>query len=90
RARAAELAGWLRAAALLDADDRPLFHPGLDAVPPVPELLRALAAPFAFDDEEADREGSEDPFVRYDLGPVEITYRSGGDEDDETTRQQEK
>ena len=87
RARAAELAAWLRCAALVDSDDKLLLRPDLDAVPPAPGLLRAVVAPFPSPDDlqtdeerDAGEDGEENPddFSWYvSLGPGSVTYRSG-------------
>ncbi len=87
RARAAELAAWLRCAALVDSDGKPLLRPDLDAVPPAPGLLRAVVAPFPrpYDlqtdegrDSGEDGEENPDDFSWYvSLGPGSVTYRSG-------------
>ena len=93
----AALADWLRCAALVGCDDEPLFRPDLDAVPPAPELLRALAAPFpkpnslwTHEDWEAwesahedDEEKNPDAFSWFEpLGSCSVTYRSGPCDDD--------
>ena len=83
----AVLAAWLRRAALVDCDGKPLLRPDLDAAPPAPELLRALAAPFPRPDdlqtdegrdEGEDGEENPDAFSWFEpLGPCSVTYRSG-------------
>lgn len=94
----AALADWLRSAVLVGCDDEPLFRPDLDAVPPAPELLRALAAPFpkpnslwTHEDWEAwesahedDEEKNPDAFSWFEpLGSCSVTYRSGPSDDDD-------
>lgn len=83
----AALADWLRCAALVGYDDEPLFRPGLAAVPPAPELLRALAAPFPKPSSLWTREewAAADPFAKNgeDDGKEELDETPGEADDDE-------